>query len=64
MEPLILLHQKFLQSWCNIETVAANPDGININQNCGSTNPDFLRIKCQKEIMIWELLLMEMEIGF
>jgi phosphoglucosamine mutase len=25
-----------------VETISAEPDGININQNCGSTNPDSL----------------------
>ena len=26
-----------------VETIASSPDGININQNCGTTNPNFLR---------------------
>ena len=26
----------------NVKTIGADPDGININQNCGSTSPDFL----------------------
>ena len=26
----------------NVTTIGADPDGININQNCGSTSPDFL----------------------
>ena len=25
------------------KTIGSSPDGININQNCGSTNPDFLK---------------------
>ena len=33
----------FSELGANIDTIGANPDGININQNCGSTNPDFLK---------------------
>ena len=38
----------FTELGANIETIAANPDGININQNCGSTNPDFLKDQMSK----------------
>ena len=27
----------------NVETIGASPDGININQNCGSTSPNALK---------------------
>ena len=31
-----------------VETIGSSPDGININQNCGSTNPNFLREEIMK----------------
>ena len=34
--------QVFRDLGANVTTIAADPDGININQNCGSTSPDFL----------------------
>ena len=33
----------FSELGANVETIGASPDGININQNCGSTSPDTLR---------------------
>ena len=33
----------FSELGANIETIGASPDGININQNCGSTSPNVLR---------------------
>ena len=33
----------FSELGANVETIAASPDGININQNCGSTSPDTLK---------------------
>lgn len=38
----------FTELGASIEAVAASPDGININQNCGSTNPDFLKDQMSK----------------
>ena len=32
----------FSELGANVETIAASPDGININQNCGSTSPNML----------------------
>ena len=31
-----------------VETIGSSPDGININQNCGSTSPNFLREEIMK----------------
>ena len=33
----------FSELGANIETIGASPDGININQNCGSTSPNALK---------------------
>ena len=33
----------FSELGANVETIAASPDGININQNCGSTSPNTLK---------------------
>ena len=33
----------FSELGANVDTIAASPDGININQNCGSTNPSLLK---------------------
>ena len=33
----------FSELGANVDTIAASPDGININQNCGSTNPNTLK---------------------
>ena len=33
----------FSELGANIETIGASPDGININQNCGSTSPEALK---------------------
>ena len=33
----------FSELGANVDTIAASPDGININQNCGSTSPDTLK---------------------
>ena len=33
----------FSELGAQVETIGSSPDGININQNCGSTNPDFLK---------------------
>jgi len=33
----------FSELGATVDTIAASPDGININQNCGSTSPDFLK---------------------
>jgi len=33
----------FSELGATVDTVGAMPDGININQNCGSTSPDFLK---------------------
>lgn len=32
----------FEELGANVITIAADPDGLNINENCGSTNPEFL----------------------
>ena len=34
--------QVFSELGANVKTIGASPDGININQNCGSTNPNLL----------------------
>ena len=33
----------FSELGATVDTIGASPDGININQNCGSTSPDFLK---------------------
>jgi phosphoglucosamine mutase len=33
----------FSELGAKVKTIGSSPDGININQNCGSTNPDFLK---------------------
>ena len=33
----------FSELGANVDTIAASPDGININQNCGSTSPNTLK---------------------
>ena len=33
----------FSELGANVETIGASPDGININQNCGSTSPDKIK---------------------
>ena len=33
----------FSELGAKVETIGASPDGININQNCGSTSPNFLK---------------------
>jgi len=33
----------FTELGANVDTIAASPDGININQNCGSTSPNALK---------------------
>ena len=33
----------FSELGANVETIGASPDGININQNCGSTSPNTLK---------------------
>ena len=33
----------FSELGAKVETIGSSPDGININQNCGSTNPGFLK---------------------
>ena len=33
----------FSELGAKVETIGSSPDGINTNQNCGSTNPDFLK---------------------
>ena len=33
----------FSELGANVETIGASPDGININQNCGSTSPNALK---------------------
>ena len=33
----------FEELGASVKTISASPDGININQNCGSTNPDNLK---------------------
>ena len=31
-----------------VNTIGSSPDGININQNCGSTSPEFLKDEITK----------------
>ena len=38
----------FSELGATVDTIAASPDGININQNCGSTSPDFLKEEIAK----------------
>ena len=38
----------FSELGAKVETIGSSPDGININQNCGSTNPDFLKEEIMK----------------
>lgn len=38
----------FSELGAKVETIGASPDGININQNCGSTNPQFLKEEMMK----------------
>ena len=38
----------FSELGAKVETIGSSPDGININQNCGSTNPDFLKDEIMK----------------
>jgi phosphoglucosamine mutase len=38
----------FSELGAKVETIGSSPDGININQNCGSTNPDFLKEELMK----------------
>ena len=38
----------FLELGAKIKTIGSSPDGININQNCGSTNPNFLKEEIMK----------------
>jgi phosphoglucosamine mutase len=38
----------FLELGAKVETIGSSPDGININQNCGSTNPNFLKEEIMK----------------
>ena len=33
----------FSELGANVDTIGVSPDGININQNCGSTSPDLLK---------------------
>ena len=33
----------FEELGAKVSTIGTEPDGVNINQNCGSTNPDFIR---------------------
>ena len=33
----------FEELGAKVTTIGTEPDGVNINQNCGSTNPDFIR---------------------
>ena len=33
----------FSELGATVDTIGSSPDGININQNCGSTSPDFLK---------------------
>ena len=33
----------FSELGAKVEAIGSSPDGININQNCGSTSPDFLK---------------------
>ena len=38
----------FSELGATVDTIGASPDGININQNCGSTSPDFLKEEITK----------------
>ena len=38
----------FSELGATVDTIGASPDGININQNCGSTSPDFLKEEIAK----------------
>ena len=38
----------FSELGAKVETIGSSPDGININQNCGSTNPNFLKEEIMK----------------
>ena len=38
----------FSELGATVDTIGASPDGININQNCGSTSPDFLQEEIAK----------------
>ncbi len=38
----------FSELGAKVETIGSSPDGININQNCGSTSPDFLKEEIMK----------------
>ena len=38
----------FSELGATVNTIGASPDGININQNCGSTSPDFLKEEIAK----------------
>ena len=38
----------FCELGATVDTIGASPDGININQNCGSTSPDFLKEEIAK----------------
>ncbi len=38
----------FSELGAKVETIGSSPDGININQNCGSTNPNFLKEELMK----------------
>ncbi len=33
----------FQELGANVKTIGTDPDGVNINQNCGSTNPEFIK---------------------
>ena len=38
----------FSELGAKVETLGSSPDGININQNCGSTSPNFIREQIMK----------------
>ena len=38
----------FSELGAKVEAIGSSPDGININQNCGSTNPDLLKEEIMK----------------
>ena len=38
----------FSELGAKVETIGSSPDGININQNCGSTSPNFLKEEIMK----------------
>ena len=38
----------FSELGATVDTIGASPDGININQNCGSTSPNFLKEEIAK----------------